>query len=255
MRVAPRILVALAAVFLPAATGAVTLPDRFQETPVYTGLVNPTAVRFAANGQVFVAEKSGIVNVYDGVGDATPTPVVDLRTQVHNYWDRGLLGLAVDPNSRCGRTSTSSTCTTRDRRNGAPALGRAGRVERPVPDAARRHRRRLRRQRPALAHRRQAATDERARAGPGRGLVPAVSEPLRAAASRSVPDGKLYVTAGDGASFNFVDWGQDGSPVNPCGDPPGGSAANLTPPTARGRRAAQPGHPHERRPARRSTAP
>ena len=30
-------------------------------------------------------------------------------------------------------------------------------------------------------------------------------------------DGALYVTAGDGASFNYVDWGQAG---NPCGDPP-----------------------------------
>ena len=35
------------------------------------------------------------------------------------------------------------------------------------------------------------------------------------------PDGMLYVSAGDGASYNFADYGQDGSPVNPCGDPPG----------------------------------
>ena len=48
------------------------------------------------------------------------------------------------------------------------------------------------------------------------------------------PDGALYVTGGDGASFNFVDYGQDGSPLNPCGDPPGGVGAVLTPPTAEG---------------------
>ena len=48
------------------------------------------------------------------------------------------------------------------------------------------------------------------------------------------PDGALYVTGGDGASFNFVDYGQDGSPLNPCGDPPGGVGAALTPPTAEG---------------------
>ncbi len=47
-------------------------------------------------------------------------------------------------------------------------------------------------------------------------------------------DGALYVTGGDGASFNFADYGQDGSPVNPCGDPPGGVGATLTPPTAEG---------------------
>ena len=48
------------------------------------------------------------------------------------------------------------------------------------------------------------------------------------------PDGALYVSGGDGASFNFVDYGQDGSPLNPCGDPPGGVGATLTPPTAEG---------------------
>jgi glucose/arabinose dehydrogenase len=45
------------------------------------------------------------------------------------------------------------------------------------------------------------------------------------------PDGMLYVSSGDGASFNWADYGQDGSPVNPCGDPPGGT---LTPPTSQG---------------------
>jgi glucose/arabinose dehydrogenase len=45
------------------------------------------------------------------------------------------------------------------------------------------------------------------------------------------PDGALYASGGDGASFNFVDYGQDGSPVNPCGDPPGGT---MAPPGAEG---------------------
>jgi glucose/arabinose dehydrogenase len=48
------------------------------------------------------------------------------------------------------------------------------------------------------------------------------------------PDGALYVSGGDGASFNFADWGQDGNPLNPCGDPPGGVGAMLSPPTAEG---------------------
>ena len=47
-------------------------------------------------------------------------------------------------------------------------------------------------------------------------------------------DGALYVSAGDGASFNFPDYGQDGSPVNPCGDPPGGVGGSMDPPTAEG---------------------
>lgn len=47
-------------------------------------------------------------------------------------------------------------------------------------------------------------------------------------------DGALYISAGDGASFTFADYGQDGSPLNPCGDPPGGVGATMTPPTAEG---------------------
>jgi glucose/arabinose dehydrogenase len=47
-------------------------------------------------------------------------------------------------------------------------------------------------------------------------------------------DGALYASAGDGASFSFADYGQDGRPPNPCGDPPGGPGAVLSPPTAEG---------------------
>ena len=72
-------------------------------------------------------------------------------------------------------------------------------------------------------------------------------------------DGALYVSGGDGASFNFADYGQDGSPLNPCGDPPGGVGATLTPPTAEGgalrsqdlRTTGDPATPRRRGPARR----
>ena len=45
------------------------------------------------------------------------------------------------------------------------------------------------------------------------------------------PDGALYVSAGDGASFNYVDYGQT---KNPCGDPPSPAGTSLAPPTAQG---------------------
>ena len=38
-------------------------------------------------------------------------------------------------------------------------------------------------------------------------------------------DGALYASGGDGASFTFADYGQDGNPLNPCGDPPSGPGA------------------------------
>jgi glucose/arabinose dehydrogenase len=52
-------------------------------------------------------------------------------------------------------------------------------------------------------------------------------------------DGYLYVTGGDGASFNNVDYGQYGNTyagdqANPCGDPPGAVGTPLSPPGAEG---------------------
>jgi hypothetical protein len=44
-----------------------------------------------------VAEKSGLIKVFDNLTDKTPSVFADLRTQVHNYWDRGLLDIALAP--------------------------------------------------------------------------------------------------------------------------------------------------------------
>ena len=49
-------------------------------------------------------------------------------------------------------------------------------------------------------------------------------------------DGYLYFSGGDGAAWHFDDYGQDGDPVNPCGDPPGGVGGTQTIPTAEGGR-------------------
>ncbi len=62
-----------------------------------SGLRTPTAIRFAPNGEVFVAEKSGRVLRFASLGDPRPELVADLSEQVYDYWDRGLLGLALDP--------------------------------------------------------------------------------------------------------------------------------------------------------------
>src|SRR5215207_7282895 len=89
-------LTALMAATAPAARAA-TLPTGFQESVVFSGLTNPTAVRFAADGRVFVAEKRGVVKVFDSLTDPTPDVFADLNVNVHNFWDRGLLGMALDP--------------------------------------------------------------------------------------------------------------------------------------------------------------
>ena len=88
----------LAAVFAgPTGASAATLPAGFQEQTVCSGLTNPSAIRFAPDGRVFVAEKSGVIKVFDSLSDTTPTVFADLNVNVYNFWDRGLLGMALDP--------------------------------------------------------------------------------------------------------------------------------------------------------------
>ncbi len=76
---------------------AQTLPAGFRDSVVFSGLTLPTAVAFSPDGRVFVAEKSGLIKVFASLTATTPTLFADLSTEVYNYWDRGLLGLALDP--------------------------------------------------------------------------------------------------------------------------------------------------------------
>ena len=69
----------------------------FQDTVALSGLVDPTAVRFAADGRVFVAEKSGLIKVYATLEGSNYTILADLRPRVQDFWDRGLLGMELDP--------------------------------------------------------------------------------------------------------------------------------------------------------------
>src|SRR3954454_13513948 len=91
------LLFATAAVISSTAPAVAAVPPGFTEVTAWSGLVNPTAIRFAPDGRVFVAEKRGKIQMYDSVADTTPTQIADLRTEVYNFWDRGLLGLAIDP--------------------------------------------------------------------------------------------------------------------------------------------------------------
>lgn len=64
---------------------------------MFGGLTQPTTLRFASDGRVFVAEKSGLIKVFSDVSDTTPTVFADLRGKVHDFWDRGLLSIELAP--------------------------------------------------------------------------------------------------------------------------------------------------------------
>src|SRR4029453_2435430 len=80
------------------------LPASFTEDILFAGqLTNPTAVRFLPDGRIFVAQKNGVIKVFDSLADTSPDQFADLSGNVHNFWDRGLLGFAIDPAFTAGR--------------------------------------------------------------------------------------------------------------------------------------------------------
>jgi len=77
-----------------------SLPAGFVETPVVTtGLSFPTAMEFAPDGRLFVAQQTGQLRVIKN-GALLPTPFVSLT--VDAQVERGLLGIAFDPDFGTG---------------------------------------------------------------------------------------------------------------------------------------------------------
>src|SRR5581483_11958113 len=74
---------------------AATLPVGFSETVITNSLANPTAMAFAPDGRLFVCQQGGALRVIKN-GVLLPTPFVSLS--VDSTGERGLLGVAFDPN-------------------------------------------------------------------------------------------------------------------------------------------------------------
>src|SRR3954452_19284631 len=94
---------ALVALSAAPAHAQTQLPPGFAESTVWRNLGTPTVIRFAPDGQVFVATKAGIVWRFDDLEDTSPEQFADLSTEVFNGWDRGMLGMALDPDFANGR--------------------------------------------------------------------------------------------------------------------------------------------------------
>src|SRR5262245_50234077 len=73
-----------------------TLPAGFTETTVVSGLSAPTAMEFAPDGRLFVLEQGGNVKLVHN--DGTTWTALHLNTD--SFGERGLLGIAFDPNLR-----------------------------------------------------------------------------------------------------------------------------------------------------------
>src|SRR5262249_20578257 len=216
------------AVLGDAAPGALepasSVPLGFQDAVAISGLTYPTAVRFAPDGRVLVTEKGGVLKVFDGLNDPTPTIAADLSAEVDDYWDRGLLGIALDPHFDAngyvyllytydappGRTAPvwNDACPTPPGPNsdGCVVSGRLGRIQIGADD-------------PEVGSPTVLISDQWCQQFPSHSIGDLAFG----------PDGDLYVSGGEGASFDNADYGQfggdlSGTPTqrNPCGDPPAG---------------------------------
>lgn len=72
-----------------------TVPSGFTDSLVAAGLTNPTAMALAPDGRIFVCEQAGTLRVIKN-GALLPTPF--LTVTVDSSGERGLLGVAFDPN-------------------------------------------------------------------------------------------------------------------------------------------------------------
>ena len=73
-----------------------TLPAGFAEETLGAGLTSPVGAAPAPDGRIFVAEKGGRVRVITPDRLLLQAPLLDISSRVNSYWDRGLLGIAVD---------------------------------------------------------------------------------------------------------------------------------------------------------------
>ncbi len=223
---------------LPALAHGGVLPSGFRDSVVLAGLDDPIAVSFSSDGRVFVAEKPGRVLVYEDLEDDVPEIFADLRTEVYDSGDRGLMGMELDPEfpdrpyvyvlytydhllgeadpaPKWGEPDDSGDDCPKPESadvNACPVSGRLVRLEAGGPSGNQ-------------------AVDE----------VELVEDWCQQFSSHSVGDiqfdavGNLYASGGDGASPFNTDYGQFGWPQkNQCGDPPTGIGGTQTVPTGEG---------------------
>jgi glucose/arabinose dehydrogenase len=223
-----------------AAAAPTDLPPGFQDEVALSHLRDPTNFKFAPDGRIFVAQKSGKIVVFENLSDQTPEVFANLSKEVYDNSDHGLLGLALDPafplkpyvyalysyDHVLGETAADGAEGT------VPRWGEPPTYEGdPCPDTG---------SGCQVSGRLVRLTVE------GNHAAPTADAPAEKVllegwcqqfSSHSIgdiefgPEGALYVTGGDGANFNAADYGQFG---NPCGDPPGPAGTGLKPPDAEG---------------------
>jgi glucose/arabinose dehydrogenase len=172
------------------------LPGGFSQELVTGGFSNPTAFATLPDGRILIAEKTGVVRVFKN-GALLPTPLIDIRPKVNDYWDHGLLGIAADPDFAVNgyvyllyvyendATQYSGTKTSRLSRFTAVGDVASTSTELVVLGSS--------------------VGSSCALFPAGADCIPAEGFSHSVGSIRFATDKTMYVTTGDASSFNFVD--------------------------------------------------
>jgi glucose/arabinose dehydrogenase len=227
------------AMLIGAGLAQATVPAGFGDETVFEGLSDPTMVRFAPDGRVFVAEKGGKILVFENLQDETPEVFADLSKPVYDYEDHGLLGIALDPLFDLGRPYVYAIYTFNhklaDPETQEPLVSNPEGVAPAWPSEG-----------PAgpeeFEHDQCTEQGEEGcevsglvvrmtASAEGNHAVPSAEDPAekvliegwcQQSTTHSIgnvgfgPEGNLFVSGGEGSMFSEPDYGQFG---NPCGDP------------------------------------
>jgi glucose/arabinose dehydrogenase len=217
-----------------AARTALSLPDRFQDVTAIGGLSQPVAVAFAPDGTAFIGLQTGDIKSFDysAATDtfepyASSTDFGDLSVEVNNYGDRGLTGIAVDPQFPARPFVYVNYTYNRDPRDNPPVVPKWGTPGQQFDECGPGEASLTAPVRTGCPVMMRVSRLTAQRTALGWQLVPGSELPLLTAgcfqfdshSSGDVvfgPDGRLYASAGDGASYRGTDYGQAN---NPCADP------------------------------------
>src|SRR4051812_2467053 len=94
-------------------------PNAFESVGVAGGIPKPTAVTWAKDGRMFIAQKQGYVRVVSPTGHLLSNVILDIHDHVANNHDRGLLGIAAEQTANPGDPLKLYLLYTK----GSPTLG------------------------------------------------------------------------------------------------------------------------------------
>ncbi|MFN7949399.1 MAG: PQQ-dependent sugar dehydrogenase [Blastocatellia bacterium] len=177
-----------------------TDPGFVSETLATLPAFSPTGAAFAPDGRLFVWQKNGQVRIIKN-GTLLTQPFIDISSHVNRSGDRGLMGLAVDPDFATNRFVYLLYVyeNTGNPGDNGPKTARLTRVTADAnnPDVA-----------PASSEVALMGTIGNApcsQFAEGSDCMASDSTAHTVGTVRFGPDGKLYVGMGDGSSFAFLD--------------------------------------------------